>query len=511
MPETLDVKLEGYKPLPSQYKLHKSPARFKSYIGGFGSGKTAWLCYEVLMLLLENPNNYGVICRKTYPELEDTTKKEFMDIIPKGVIKNISKTHNRVEFVNGSIVLFRAFNELDKLTNLNFGFWAIDQAEELTEPEFLMLVGRLRAPHIKNRHGLMASNIKGKNWIYRYFVEKKFTDKLVALLEALGMKPEEMFDYVVATSDENTNLPDDYIQTMRALYPEEWQRRFLDAQFDDFEGSVIKEWKDEYKIMQEIMPNLYDIEDFGCFRYMIGIDTGIANPTAVVFACIDMREYLANKEEGLARIHIFDSIYEEGLQPADIAHLINAKMRRYNLDKKYLYRIVIDPSSFRREQTSGTSVGAEIQRLIGKTISRGNNDVPFGLGRINTILKNGNMFVSDELDDFFEELEEYKYAEYISIDKMREKNISEKPKKYKDHLMDAWRYICAEIPPTWIFRELRKKDADVSDILKRRLNGDFKPRDIRTESRHNATPERIQKMLDQKNSLTSRRKRIKLR
>ena len=43
---------DHYRPLEKQKLYHESPAKYKCYMGGVGSGKTTALVYEALLLSL---------------------------------------------------------------------------------------------------------------------------------------------------------------------------------------------------------------------------------------------------------------------------------------------------------------------------------------------------------------------------------------------------------------------------------------------------------------------------
>src|SRR5436190_1472951 len=90
-----------YAPLPAQAGFHGDGSKFRSYIGCFGSGKTLCGAVEALWTTLENPGSYGIITRWSYRELEATSLKTFLDILPKQLIESYNKSSQLLILKNG--------------------------------------------------------------------------------------------------------------------------------------------------------------------------------------------------------------------------------------------------------------------------------------------------------------------------------------------------------------------------------------------------------------------------
>ena len=102
------------------------------------------LIYRAMLYSELIPNNLGVIYRKEYVDLEKSTIKDFENYTGRSVD---SKRSCRVPTVYGadSQILFMHIEEINNIQNLNLGWFAIEQYDELeTDHEFFMLLGRLR-------------------------------------------------------------------------------------------------------------------------------------------------------------------------------------------------------------------------------------------------------------------------------------------------------------------------------------------------------------------------------
>jgi hypothetical protein len=271
-PVTVDV-FDRYQPMPKQAEFHAAPGKYRFFGGGFGNGKTSAGCAEALALALEYPGSTGLIARKTRPELIATTMHTFFNGgggdpdagdftgCPEALIKRHNKSQSRIELINGSIIWYWPLDDPDKLTNLNLGWFLIDQAEEVPEEMFMMLQGRLRQVRAP-RKGILLFNPNGHDWIWRRCVFLKGAYRDHTLIHA-------------KTSD-NFNLPSDYIEQFKG-YPEAWKKRFFDGSFDVFTDQIWPEYDPE---VHEIRP--VPLESW--WEVVEGIDHGRRNPTAVLWA-----------------------------------------------------------------------------------------------------------------------------------------------------------------------------------------------------------------------------------
>lgn len=246
-----------YRPLPSQAKFHRSEADFKAYIGGFGSGKTLCGAVEAFLTALKYPGSHGVITRWSYRELEATSFKDFLSIVPPGFVERHYKNTNLVVFKNGSTV--RAFNLQNhrRLTSLNLSWAWIDEVTEIEESSFLQLQGRLRGT--LPRRLWVTGNPNGKDWVWKTFVDEQ----------------RDGYAFYHAKTNENKYLPEAYYENLRSHYPPEWVERFLEGSFDVLEGQIYDEFSAS---IHGIGPE----EEFqipGSWPRFRGIDHGIYHPT----------------------------------------------------------------------------------------------------------------------------------------------------------------------------------------------------------------------------------------
>lgn len=323
----IEVRID-YDPLPKQGEFHGANDKYRAFGGGFGNGKTSAGCAEAFFLSMEYPGTVGLISRKTRPELKATTQDTFFNGgggasatdwkgCPQELIRSFNKTEGKLTLVNGSVIHFWPLDDPNKLTNLNLGWYMIDQAEEVAEDMFLMLNGRLRRKR-SPRKGIILFNPNGHDWIWRRWVHLKMPDH--------GL--------VHAKTSDNPNLPSDYIAQFEG-YPAAWKKRFFEGSFDVFTGQIWPEFNPDVHVIRP-----FDIPPW--YEFVEGIDHGRRNPTAVLWAAFDER----------GNCFIVDEHYKAGALVGSHAESILRKRNQWGTPNY----TVIDASAGAQDPNTGRSV-----------------------------------------------------------------------------------------------------------------------------------------------------------
>ena len=195
-----------------------SRARFPALVAGIGTGKTMCGILRMMNMMIEYPKNLGIVIRKEFTDLKDSTIKDFTRYT--GIEVPSSKD---VLLPNGSLIMFRHGDEVNVLKNINAGAIFIEQAEEFeTDETFLFLRDRLRRQEAGLRTLFLIANANGHNWIHRDWKVNAARDTEFHLIEA-------------TTFDNADNLPADYIADLKkqeTTHPEHYRRYVLNS-WDD--------------------------------------------------------------------------------------------------------------------------------------------------------------------------------------------------------------------------------------------------------------------------------------
>lgn len=234
------------------------------YSGAFGAGKSRVLCEKALFLSLRYPGNFGGIFRKTRKSLTHTTLRTFLrDVCPPEFIADHHKSEDLVTLINGSQIVFGGLDDPQKWGSLGLGWVGIDEIIELTEDDYMMLLGRLRLSKLPGgkklpfRQAFAATNpAHPQHWVYRrFYVERRGE---VEVIESNALQ--------------NPHNPPDYLarlQTMRGKYRE----RYVLGKWVGLEGLV-------YDVFDPLAHVVDAIPDSRWREWPVvrGIDFGYSNP-----------------------------------------------------------------------------------------------------------------------------------------------------------------------------------------------------------------------------------------
>lgn len=227
-----------YSLLKSQKKFLEVPHTMDMdvcvYQGGFGSGKTWAGSLLGVLLALKFPGIVGLVGAQTYSLVRDTTLSTYFEHLENFGMREgkdyiFNKSAQKLEIKNGSTVLFRHFDEPNKLKSLNLGFVEIEEMSDIPYSTFKMLLGRMRQ-HIRPEWKGFKYRLFGhtnpenqRGWIYKTFIFSKLPN----------------FRLIQAPSTENIHLPKTYLENMKNLYDENYYKINVLGQFDDSSSNLV--------------------------------------------------------------------------------------------------------------------------------------------------------------------------------------------------------------------------------------------------------------------------------
>lgn len=205
-------------PKQFQYDFLVSQARFPAMVAGWGTGKTMFAIMKCYNLSVKYPGNLGLVVRKNFTDLKDSTIKDFTRYTGLKV-----PTNKDVKLPNGSVIMFRHMDELSGIVqNVNLGWFYIEQAEEFdTDIEFQKLRGRLRRDNVGIRQGIVIANANGHNWVWRNWINAPQSDQYHCIQ--------------ATTFDNQSNLMPDFIEDLKRMEkesPSNYRRYVLNSHED---------------------------------------------------------------------------------------------------------------------------------------------------------------------------------------------------------------------------------------------------------------------------------------
>jgi hypothetical protein len=288
----------GFKPLPWQRGFIHDQSDEVLGSGAFGAGKTRALGEKAYLNLTLYPGNRGLLARKTFSSIANTTLKVLLDeVIPEGHIVGHNQGRHviyvqspfyptiycldcdwrstrilslnkrerlkdeakwgcpgcgsdHVEFTPASELYYEGLNtgsrpgEMpEKIAGMNLGFVGVDEGIEVSEKDWEMLQGRLRLRNLNNpwvselpaRQIFSATNPAGPNhWMHRRFFE-----------QGVG----EVYE---GSAEDNIHNPDDYLPRLTAQFSGADAERYIGGEWVGYTGLVYGEFQDAIHVINPL-------------------------------------------------------------------------------------------------------------------------------------------------------------------------------------------------------------------------------------------------------------------
>ncbi len=465
---------DRFRPNPKQAEFFRAcdepGIREILFDGSLGFGKTQGGCKKIVGWAMKygRPGQKYLVARKTYLQLEDTTKAAMLKgdgglppALPGGEVSQYVLeqeyafgTFNKVVLKNGAEILFRSLEpeHTGKIKNLTLAGFLIDQAEELDSDEdeelIEILVKRLRDPHGPCKGIYLANPGPEDHWLSRRFGCSE------GQLQDLTKYERRTRRRVHGTLFDNMhNLPIPYVIDMvheKEKRPD-FYRRYVLGQWGAFGGKRFK----GFSRARHVIPPFDISEDW---EIIAGLDYGSAAPTVYLSKAIDLA----------GRWYITAEHYEAE-QPLSY-HAGRIKMIESNPSGIMGFQGTLspsvrwlDPSAWRRERREFESVAAEL-RDYGIFCAKAQNDRLGGWNRIEEMLMN-------ELPDGRPELQIFDTCTNLirELPNLKYKVGTDDVEKVNDHAADALRYGVMSRTPTPLEREQTPEEAHTRSEIAARI------------------------------------------
>ena len=243
--------------LDHQYELlADTTTKIIGLCSGFGGGKTFSAARKAVQLAVLNPGVDGIVTEPTFPLLVQVM---FPELITALNFFGIQFKFNKVESIfycqiNGkeTRIICGSMENYNRLIGINAAWCVCDEFDtakmDVAYAAYMKLLGRLRKGN--TRQMVIVSTPEGFRAMHRIFVTEMDESKRL----------------IQAKTTDNHYLPQDYIDTMRAQYPEQLIDAYINGQFVNLtSGTVYYAYKRQQSNSNEtIQPNetLYIGQDF---------------------------------------------------------------------------------------------------------------------------------------------------------------------------------------------------------------------------------------------------------
>lgn len=393
--------VDEIKVLPKQLRFIQSQKREVLFSGAFGAGKSRAICEKVLEHA-KVPGNFVGLCRRERASLRVTTLETMLNQVLNPMRERLgakvyehNKSESRITLEGGGEIYYFGFDDELRLGSLGFGAVGIDEATEVAEKHYMMLLGRLRNPADPNPQIFGACNPAGpSHYLYKRFFEDQDPNREV----------------IITKSSDNTFTTDAY-QGILDSFTGVYRARYVEGRWVGMEGLVYDQWDRDIHLR----------EKYTTFPWTVcGVDYGYSNPFAVNIWGLD----------GDMRMHLCGEIYKSHLLPAQQLEILKDIGADLYVCDRSAAALIADMEAVGLPVEAGDS-GRDAKKNgimeVHKLFSIPADGIP-------------RLTVDPRCEHFIQEIESYVW----------DAEKDEPAAGQADHHMDAWRYLVKWMADNWV-------------------------------------------------------------
>ena len=252
------------------------PEKFRGFVGGYGSGKTWVGCGGIGQHFYQFPRVNAGYFAPTYPQIRDifypTIEESLADW---GLRCKVRQANHEVEIYRGRTymgqVLCRSMEDPSSIVGFRIGHALVDEIDTMLQRKaqdaWRKIIARMRYKIEGLRNGIdVVTTPEGFRWVYDQFVRQ------------MKAKPDlsGLYGLVHASTYDNAvNLPDDYITSLLASYPENLVDAYINGQFCNMATGTI------YQAYNRVLIRCSDTVQDG-EAIFIGMDFNVGKMAAIV-------------------------------------------------------------------------------------------------------------------------------------------------------------------------------------------------------------------------------------
>ena len=449
---TCNTFFNTYNPQAHQAEFHVDAHRFTGNFGGYGSGKTLTDQQEFYKHLFLTPNGNSLIGANVASQYEQTIKRDIEADLPRVFIKYISTQKSYVDFINGHRLMYRPYDDVDKLRSYNLTFFLIMEASEVKRLAFEQLKTRLRnlaatlpkrnkqgeivyktarngvkIPIIEHdwRKGIIESN-PDAGWIKSEVLyvsqEVRKHGEILDDYELLIDTQDPSISSHVTSTSANEFLPEDFIAQNTTNKPAWWIQRYIYGSFVYAEGLV-------YPSAYKQICTAFDIPKH--WKRIVAYDYGLSDDSVFIFGAVDEQKNL---------LYIYKEIRTNNKNIQELALMFMQNCEDIPIGG-WICQPIIDPKSGPKRDYEKKTLSDHFLDY-GIAFKPGHINVDARVFRLNTYLESGKLVIMDSCRALIAELKEYKFR----ADETINSGYSGKPEDKNNHGINALEWITMELP-----------------------------------------------------------------
>lgn len=444
--------INTYVPQLHQQAVHRDNHRNLGNFGGYGTGKTLTSREEIYKHIVLTKDANVLVGSKTASQFEQTIKRDIEKDIPKDFVTKSSVQKAYMDFFNGARLLFRPFDDADKLRSYNLSMWVIVEASETPAEVYHQLKTRLRnmkatVPLLDDNGDIQYQVINGieipipeHDWrkgIIESNPDAGWIRKDVLLVsDQISKHGNIMDDYIVmeeakdrfisshvASTDVNAYLPPTFVEELTKNKPAWWTARYVLSSFSYAEGMV-------YPNSNNCVVETFQVPP--TWKRILAADYGLSDDFVYLLGAID-------EINGI--LYIYDELSTNNRNIEELARLFHEFTEHIPTGMWYTQPL-LDPKSGAKRDYDKKDLFTHFQEH-GIYFKPGHISVDARVYRTNTYMESGKLRIMDKCSQLIGELSEYKFP-----DKQLGKSTKamNKPVDKNNHAINPLEWICMELP-----------------------------------------------------------------
>lgn len=444
--------INTYIPQGFQRAVHQDSHRFIGNFGGYGSGKTTTSREEIYKHLFLTPKANILVGANVASQYEQTLKRDIEADLPVSFLSDYSTQKQYYDYVNGARIMYRPFDDPEKLRSYNLTMFLIMEGSEVKADTLTQLKSRLRNTaactfekdengNIKHRIAengvpiplLKANWMKGMiesnpdpGWVKQEILTKSDVifkhGNIPDVYSVLESERDPAISSHVTASSANEFLPPTFIQDLTKNKPPWWVSRYVFGSFLYAEGLV-------YPSAMK-----YVVESFEVPKNWIRIcayDYGLSDDSVFIFGAIDDLHNI---------LYIYKEVRTNNRSVKDLAEMFLEAAKDVPVGGWYCSPI-IDPKSGPKRDYDKKSL-ADHFADYGVYFKPGYISLDARIYRLNTYFECGQIRIMDCCQGLIKELREYKFPQKS----INDTKLADKPEDKNNHGINPLEWIVMELP-----------------------------------------------------------------
>lgn len=441
-----------YVPQAHQEAFHNDQHRIVGNFGGYGSGKTLTSQQELYKHIFLTEDGNSLVGANVASQFEQTLKRDIEKDIPKAFIKGFSTQKQYMDFINGHRLIFRPYDDPDKLRSYNLTSFLILEASEVKKESFTQLKTRLRnlaatkqkldndgKPVFKIAKngvkipviewdwckGIIESNpdagwIKSDVLLVSDEIQKH--GEVQDFFELLKETQDPSISSHVTSTSANEFLPPDFIKNNKTNKPIWWVQRYLFGSFVYAEGLV---YPSAYK---QIVPHFEIPREW---KRICAYDYGLSDDSVFLFGAVDEKNNL---------LYIYKEVRTSNKDVSQLANLFFEATVDIPVGG-WITQPIIDPKSGPKRDYDKKTLSDHFLDY-GISFKPGHVNIDARIFRLNTYIESGKIRIMESCQALCRELKEYKFRS----DETMNSGFSGRPEDKNNHGVNALEWIVMELP-----------------------------------------------------------------